>query len=270
MSGKIKIGVAGASGRMGQMLIKSLILDDRFLLAGVLENSGHDWLGLDVGEMTGGKSFGLSVSDDPLEVFSKIQAFIDFTTPSASTRYAHFAAQARCVHVIGTTGFSEKHFQKLSAAARHAVLIRAGNMSLGVNLLSQLAEKVAKALDEDFDVEILETHHRMKVDAPSGTALMLGEAVASGRGKELSKIADRGRDGITGPRKRGDIGFSVARGGDVVGEHDIVFAAPGERIVLRHIATDRNIFVRGALTAAIWGQNQKPGEYDMRDVLGLD
>ena len=249
MSGKIKIGVAGASGRMGQMLIKSLILDDRFLLAGVLENSGHDWLGLDVGEMTGGKSFGLSVSDDPLEVFSKIQAFIDFTTPSASTRYAHFAAQARCVHVIGTTGFSEKHFQKLSAAARHAVLIRAGNMSLGVNLLSQLAEKVAKALDEDFDVEILETHHRMKVDAPSGTALMLGEAVASGRGKELSKIADRGRDGITGPRKRGDIGFSVARGGDVVGEHDIVFAAPGERIVLRHIATDRNIFVRGALTA---------------------
>ena len=132
---------------------------------------------LDVGEMTGGKSFGLSVSDDPLEVFSKIQAFIDFTTPSASTRYAHFAAQARCVHVIGTTGFSEKHFQKLSAAARHAVLIRAGNMSLGVNLLSQLAEKVAKALDEDFDVEILETHHRMKVDAPSGTALMLGEAV---------------------------------------------------------------------------------------------
>ena len=133
-----------------------------------------------------------------------------------------------------------------------------------------MAEKVGKALDEDFDVEILETHHRMKVDAPSGTALMLGEAVAAGRGKQLSKIADRGRDGITGPSKRGDIGFSVVRGGDVVGEHDIVFAAPGERIVLRHIATDRNIFVRGALTAAIWGQNLKPGEYDMRDVLGLD
>ena len=270
MSMKIKIGVAGASGRMGQMLIKSLVHDERFSLVGLLESSGHEWIGSDVGKMMGVKSLGILVSDDPLEVFSKIQAFIDFTTPSASVTYANFAAQARCVHVIGTTGFSEEHLKKLSAAARHAVIIRSGNMSLGVNLLSQLANKVAKALDEDFDVEISETHHRMKVDSPSGTALMLGEAVATGRGKELKTISDRGRDGITGPRKRGDIGFSVVRGGDVVGEHDIMFAAAGERIILRHLATDRNIFVRGALTAAIWGQKNKPGEYDMLDVLGLE
>jgi 4-hydroxy-tetrahydrodipicolinate reductase len=164
---------------------------------------------------------------------------------------------------------NEGHLAILKEAAKDAILIRAGNMSLGVNLLTLLTKKVAAALDEDFDIEIVESHHKRKVDAPSGTALMLGEAAAEGRKVLLSNVADRGRDGITGERKRGDIGFHAIRGGDVVGEHDVIFAADGERIILRHLATDRQIFVRGALRAAIWGQGKKSGEYNMMDVLGL-
>ena len=173
------------------------------------------------------------------------------------------------MHVIGTTGLGEDDIAKLSAAARHATIIRAGNMSLGVNLLVQLTRKVAAALDEDFDIEIVESHHRHKVDAPSGTALMLGEAAADGRGVDLADVRDSGRDGITGARKRGDIGFAALRGGDVVGEHDVIFAGDGERVVLRHLATDRGIFARGALKAALWGQGRGPGAFDMLDVLGL-
>jgi 4-hydroxy-tetrahydrodipicolinate reductase len=173
------------------------------------------------------------------------------------------------VHVIGTTGLEAAHLEKIAAAARHAVIVRAGNMSLGVNLLARLTQKVAAALDADWDVEIVEAHHRMKVDAPSGTALMLGAAAAAGRGVSLEEAKVSGRDGITGARERGTIGFSAIRGGDVVGEHDVIFAGEGERIVLRHLATDRAIFARGALRAAVWGQGQKPGEYDMMDVLGI-
>jgi len=269
MSETLSIAITGASGRMGQMLIKNILKDRRFEICGVTEHPGHEWIGSDIGEMMGGGGLGLTVSADPLEVFAKARAVIDFTSPSASIIHANLAAQARCVHVIGTTGFSKEQIEKLTVASRHAVIVRAGNMSLGVNLLVQLTKKVSKALDEDFDIEVIESHHRMKVDAPSGTALMLGEAAADGRGKKLSKISDRGRDGITGPRKRGDIGFTAIRGGDVVGEHDVIFAAAGERVTLRHVATDRSIFVRGALKAAIWGQSQKPGEYDMLDVLNL-
>ena len=168
-----------------------------------------------------------------------------------------------------TTGLSGTDLAAINAAARHAVIIRAGNMSLGVNLLTQLTKKVAAALDADFDIEIVEAHHNKKVDAPSGTALMLGEAAAEGRGVALDEVSDRGRDGITGARKRGDIGFTAIRGGDIVGEHDVIFAAAGERIILRHVATDRAVFARGALKAALWGQKKAPGEYDMVDVLGL-
>jgi 4-hydroxy-tetrahydrodipicolinate reductase len=179
------------------------------------------------------------------------------------------AAQARAVHVIGTTGLEPEHLRAISMAAHHAVIVRAGNMSLGVNLLVRMTRLVAEALDADWDIEVVEAHHRMKVDAPSGTALMLGEAAAAGRGVALDTVRDAGRDGITGARTRGDIGFASVRGGDVVGEHDVIFAGEGERIVLRHVATDRAIFARGALRAALWGQSQKPGDYDMMDVLGL-
>jgi 4-hydroxy-tetrahydrodipicolinate reductase len=217
----------------------------------------------------GGTAVGVVVSDDPLETFLHAQAVIDFTAPAATVEFAAIAAQARIVHVIGTTGMPDADLAKVAAAARHATVVRAGNMSLGVNLLVQLTKQVAAALDEDFDIEIIEAHHNKKVDAPSGTALMLGEAAAEGRGVSLEAASDRGRDGITGARKQGDIGFSAIRGGDIVGEHDVLFAAAGERIVLRHLATDRAIFARGAVKAALWGQGQKPGEYDMMDVLGL-
>lgn len=269
MTETVPITVVGASGRMGRMLIAAVQEDPRTELAGVTERPGHDWVGMDIGEALGGAPVGVTVEADPLEAFARSRAVLDFTAPAATVAHAALAAQARCVHVIGTTGLSEEDLPKLSAAARHAVLVRAGNMSLGVNLLTALAKKVAEALDDGFDVEIVEMHHNRKVDAPSGTALMLGEAVAAGRGVSLADVADRGRDGQTGARRRGDIGFAALRGGDVVGEHDVIFAGPGERIVLRHVATDRMLFARGAVKAALWGQDRKPGEYDMMDVLGL-
>ena len=269
MTDKARIAVTGASGRMGRMLIDAVLKSDRAELVGVTERAGHDWAGRDLGRCLGGAEIGLAVSDDPLEVFAHAHAVIDFTTPAATVEHAGLAAQARLVHVIGTTGLEPDDLARIAAAARHAVVVRAGNMSLGVNLLVQLTRKVAAALDEDFDIEVVEAHHRMKVDAPSGTALMLGEAAAEGRGVALESAADRGRDGITGPRRRGAIGFHAIRGGDVVGEHDVIFAADGERVVLRHLATDRGIFARGALRAALWGLDKKPGEYTMIDVLGL-
>ena len=263
------IVVTGASGRMGQMLIRTVLDSGRARLVAALERAGHDWIGRDVGTAMGGAEIGVTVTDDPLEAFSGAHAVIDFTAPAATVEFAGIAAQARCVHVIGTTGLTDDDLKQIEAAARHAVIVRAGNMSLGVNLLVQLTRKVAEALDEDYDIEVIEAHHNQKVDAPSGTALMLGEAAAHGRGVDLSAMSDRGRDGITGKRERGHIGFSALRGGDIVGEHDVMFAATGERIILRHVATDRTVFARGALKAALWGQGRKPGEYDMLDVLGL-
>jgi 4-hydroxy-tetrahydrodipicolinate reductase len=263
------IVVTGASGRMGRMLVRTVLESGKARLAACVERAGHDWIGQDVGVAMGGAELGVRVTDDPVEAFVDAQAVIDFTAPAATVEFAGLAAQARAVHVIGTTGLSETDLEKIAPAARHAVIVRAGNMSLGVNLLVQLTRRVAAALDEDFDIEIVEAHHGRKVDAPSGTALMLGEAAAAGRGVDLAKVSDRGRDGMTGARERGHIGFSAIRGGDVVGEHDVIFAGPGERVVLRHLATDRAIFARGALRAALWGQDKKPGQYDMIDVLGL-
>ncbi|UWQ91212.1 4-hydroxy-tetrahydrodipicolinate reductase [Aliisedimentitalea scapharcae] len=269
MTHKPGIVITGASGRMGQMLIKTVMESDKATLVGAVERPGHDWVGRDVGEAMGGAAIGVIATDDALEAFSQAQAVIDFTAPQATLEFAALAAQARCVHVIGTTGMSDAEIAALEPASRHAVIVRAGNMSLGVNLLVQLTKKVAAALDEDFDIEVIEAHHHHKVDAPSGTALMLGEAAAEGRGVALNDVSDRGRDGITGARNRGDIGFTAIRGGDIVGEHDVLFAAAGERIILRHMATDRAIFARGALKAALWGQDKTPGAYDMVDVLGL-
>jgi 4-hydroxy-tetrahydrodipicolinate reductase len=263
------ITITGTSGRMGQMLVKMVQESGKVRLVGAVERTGHAWVGRDLGEAMGGAANSVIVTDDPLEAFARSQAVIDFTTPAATVEFAALAAQARAVHVIGTTGLEDSHLASLKAAARHAVIIRAGNMSLGVNLLTRLTQKVAAALDADWDIEIVEAHHRRKVDAPSGTALMLGQAAAEGRGITLAGHKDSGRDGMTGARKPGNIGFAAVRGGDIVGEHDVIFAADGERIVLRHIATDRAIFARGALKAALWGQDKVPGEYDMMDVLGL-
>ncbi|CAN1559681.1 DapB Dihydrodipicolinate reductase [Paracoccaceae bacterium] len=261
--------VTGASGRMGQTLIRLVQGSDKLRLAACVERAGHAWIGRDVGEAMGGAPVGVTVTDDPLEAFARAQAVVDFTSPAATVEFAALAAQARAVHVIGTTGLEAEHLAKIEAASRHAVIVRAGNMSLGVNLLVRMTQKVAAALGDDWDIEIVEAHHRMKVDAPSGTALMLGEAAAEGRGVRLEDAKVSGRDGITGARERGTIGFSAIRGGDIVGEHDVIFAGEGERIILRHMATDRSIFARGALRAALWGQGKKPGHYDMMDVLGI-
>lgn len=263
------IVVTGASGRMGQMLIRTITEDPRAHLVGAVERPGHPWLGRDLGEAMGGAASGVIVTADALEAFAPAQAVIDFTAPAATIEFARLAAQARLVHVIGTTGMSDADIAALEPCGRHAVIVRAGNMSLGVNLLTQLTRQVAAALDDDFDIEIIESHHNQKVDAPSGTALMLGEAAAEGRNVSLNAVSDRARDGITGKRTRGHIGFHAIRGGDIVGEHDVLFAATGERITLRHVASDRAVFARGALKAALWGQGRAPGEYDMLDVLGL-
>ena len=263
------IVVTGASGAMGQILVRLIATSDRARLVGCIEREGHPWVGRDIGAAMGGADLGVIVTDDPLHAFATAQAVVDFTAPAATVAFAALAAQARLVHVVGTTGLDAEAQRRLDLAAHHAVIVQAGNMSLGVNLLTRLTQKVAAALDEDWDIEVVEAHHRRKVDAPSGTALMLGQAAADGRDVTLEAARVSGRDGVTGPRARGTIGFSAIRGGDIVGEHDVIFAGEGERVVLRHIATDRSVFARGALRAALWGQDRKPGRYDMMDVLGL-
>ncbi len=269
MMDKPGVVVMGCAGRMGAMLTDVLAESDELALVGALERPGHDWVGQDLGVARGGAPIGVVVGDDPVEAIARAQVILDFTSPAVTVANAALAAQARCVHVIGTTGMDEADIEKLDAAARHAVIVRAGNMSLGVNLLLDLTQKIAAALGPDFDIEISEAHHHHKVDAPSGTALMLGEAAAAGRGVALGEVRDSGRDGIIGARKRGDIGFHALRGGDIVGEHEVLFAGMGERIKISHIATDRRLFARGALQAAIWGLDQKPGHYSMADVLDL-
>ncbi|WP_299964935.1 4-hydroxy-tetrahydrodipicolinate reductase [uncultured Roseobacter sp.] len=269
MSAPMKIVVTGVSGRMGRMLVETIGTSDRVTLSGAVERAGHGWIGRDLGEVLGREGDGVLVTDDITAALQEADAVIDFTAPLATIATAQAAADAGVAHVIGTTGMSDDEIAQLAKPAAHTVIVRAGNMSLGVNLLVQLTRQVAAALDEDYDIEVIEAHHNRKVDVPSGTALMLGEAAAAGRGVELADVSDRARDGITGARSRGQIGFAAIRGGDIVGEHDVMFAADGERIVLRHVASDRSVFARGAIKAALWSAGRAPGAYDMLDVLGL-
>jgi 4-hydroxy-tetrahydrodipicolinate reductase len=267
---KMKLVVAGASGRMGKALIAAIHASRNAEVYAALERKGATAIGEDAGELAGIGRIGVAVSDDPLAAIAKADGIIDFTSPAASVELAGYAAQARIVHVIGTTGCSDADEAAFHAAARHATIVKSGNMSLGVNLLSVLVEQAAAALDDDdFDIEVLEMHHRHKVDAPSGTALLLGEAAAKGRKANLAEKSVRVRDGHTGERKSGSIGFATLRGGTVVGEHSVIFAGEGERIVLSHIAQDRANFATGALKAALWARGGKPGYFSMRDVLGL-
>ena len=263
------IGIVGCAGRMGRMLIGEVLAADGCRLIGAIERAGSDAVGRDAATLAGRKAIGVSVGDDPLALFATAQAVIDFTSPDATAGFAELAAQDKVVHVIGTTGFGREHEAAIERAARHTPIIRAANMSLGVNLLVDLVRQVTAALDERFDIEIVEMHHRHKKDAPSGTALALGEAAAAGRDVALAKAAVRSRDGLTGERTPGTIGFAALRGGDVVGEHSVVFAGPGERVELTHKAASREIFARGAVRAAQWGHGQPPGLYGMREVLGL-
>ena len=269
MTRHIKIGVLGVSGRMGQTLLQSILNNERLVLCGVTEKPGHAWEEQKLSKVFPEYSGDLVIKTDPNKAFFNADVAIDFTSPASSVAMAKFAAELGIVHVVGTTGLSQDNLEIFAECSKKTPIIHAGNMSLGINLLAKLTERIASALDEDFDIEIIEAHHRYKIDAPSGTALMLGEAAARGRGKRLNEIEDRGRDGHTGERKRGNIGFSAIRGGNIVGEHDVMFSADGERIILSHIATDRTIYARGAIKAALWGVGKSPGLYDMCDVLGL-
>ena len=266
---ELRLVVVGAAGRMGRMLIKTISETAGVRLSGAIERSGSEVLGQDAGLLAGVGTLDVPVTDDALAAFVAADGVLDFTTPAATIAFAGLAAQARIVHVVGTTGLDEADLVRLEAASRHAVIVRSGNMSLGVNLLAALVERVARTLGAEFDIEVVEMHHRMKVDAPSGTALMLGEAAAKGRGITLKDHADRGRDGITGARHAGDIGFASLRGGTVIGEHSVIFAGAGERIELTHKAEDRSLFAHGALRAALWGHGKKPGLYSMADVLDI-
>ena len=264
-----RIAVLGAAGRMGRELIRTVQATQGCVLAGGADAPQCAEIGADLGTLAGLEPLGLTLTDEASELITRSDAIIDFTSPKATVAFAAKAAQSELVHVIGTTGFSDGDEKAIAAAAKSATIIKAGNMSLGVNLLTAITQKVAEALDADYDIEIAEMHHNKKVDAPSGTALMLGSAAARGRNVDLKAVSVRSRDGHTGPRKRGDIGFATLRGGSVVGEHTVIFAGEGERIEIAHKAADRSIFARGAVKAALWGQGKGPGLFTMTDVLGL-
>ena len=266
----MRLVVVGAAGRMGRMLIKAVHETPGCTLAAAIGRPGSPAIGQDAAVLAGLPPAGVPVTDEALPAFVDADGVLDFSTPEATVEFAGLCAQARITHIIGTTGLEPQHLAKLEASARHAPIIRSGNMGLGVNLLAAMVRKVAATLGTDWDIEILEMHHRMKVDAPSGTAVLLGEAAAQGRGIDLAQSRVAVRDGQTGARPPGTIGFASLRGGTVIGEHKVIFAGAGERIELAHVAEDRGLFARGAVKAALWGRGRKPGLYSMADVLGLE
>jgi 4-hydroxy-tetrahydrodipicolinate reductase len=266
---EMRLIVAGAGGRMGRTLVKAIAESKQFKLAGALEDARSPLIGWDAGTLAGLGENGVKLVGDAAQVIGGADGIVDFTIPQATLELAAIAAAAGKVHIIGTTGTSAADDAKIAEAAKRAVIVKSGNMSLGVNLLAALTKRVARTLDAAFDIEILEMHHNQKVDAPSGTALMLGRAAAEGRGIDLDRNSVRSRDGNTGARHAGDIGFANLRGGNVVGEHTVMFVGPAERIELVHKAQDRMLFASGALHAALWARKQKPGLYSMMDVLDL-
>jgi 4-hydroxy-tetrahydrodipicolinate reductase len=265
----MKLVVVGAGGRMGRTLVRIVSETAGAVVHAAIERPDSPLIGEDAGMLAGIGEIGVPLTSDTLAAVVGADGILDFTAPAATLGFAELAAQARIVHVIGTTGCSAEDEAAIDAAARHAVVVKSGNMSVGVNLLALLVERAARALGPDFDIEILEMHHRHKVDAPSGTALLLGEAAARGRDIKLDDYAVRSRDGYTGPRPQGAIGFATLRGGSVVGDHTVYLAGAGERLELRHVAEDRAQFAKGAVRAALWARGRKPGRYDMADVLGL-
>jgi 4-hydroxy-tetrahydrodipicolinate reductase len=269
LGGKMRIGVIGCAGRMGRANLREVLGTTGAALAGGVERPGHAALGQDLGILAGMDPMGLFASDDVSGLIAAAQAVIEFSSPEATLANAALCAGRGCAHVIGTTGLNDDQERELRRLATRTAIVWAPNMSVGVNLLLGLVEQVARTLDPGFDIEILEMHHRQKVDAPSGTALALGRAAARGRGVELAQVAARARDGITGARPTGEIGFAVLRGGDVVGDHRVLFAGLGERLELAHVASDRRIYSAGAVRAALWAAAQPPGLYGMGDVLGL-
>src|SRR5690606_18076350 len=265
-----RVAIAGAGGRMGMANVRAVSAAEGIAVAAAFDRIGAPAIGRDAGENAGIEPLGVAIVDHPEAALAAAPAIIDFTTPAASVALAQKAAERGLVHVIGTTGFSADDEAAIKQAARAgARIVKAGNFSLGVNLLVGLVKRAAAELP-GFDVEILEMHHNRKVDAPSGTALMLGEAAAAGRNVALTDVAVRVRDGHTAARAPGSIGFATLRGGNVIGEHTVIFAGPAERVELRHVADDRTLFAAGAVRAALWARDQRPGLYSMADVLGFN
>ena len=265
----LNVAMLGASGRMGRTIVPLIAASDDLRLSGALAAVQDASIGHDAGVIAGGAALAVAVSSDPGRALEGADVAIDFTLPAASLVNARECLARKVPLVIGTTGHDELARAEIEKIAELLPVVMAPNMSLGVNLLFKLVELGARALDADYDVEIVEAHHRHKVDAPSGTALGLGRAVAKGRGTALEKVADYARHGTTGPRRRGAVGFAVVRGGDIVGDHRVIFAGPGEQVELAHHAQDRSGFARGALVAARWVVGRPPGLYSMMDVLGL-
>ncbi|UTW59085.1 4-hydroxy-tetrahydrodipicolinate reductase [Kordiimonas sp. SCSIO 12603] len=257
----LKVGIIGGLGRMGQAIAAVLIGNKEAEITAVSEMASHSKIGTEV--------YGVTLSDNTASVFASSDVVIDFTPPGNTAKHAKMAADTGVAFVVGTTGLTEEDHAALDAAGEKAVIIQAGNYSLGVNLLMGLTRQAAAKLGTDWDIEVVEMHHKHKVDAPSGTALMLGEAAAEGRGKPLSDLRADVRDGMTGEREEGSIGFATLRGGSVIGEHDVIFASGSERITLSHKAENRTLFADGAVRAALWTKGQNYGRYSMMDVLGL-
>ena len=265
----MKIGIPGAAGRMGQALARQVEATEGCTLVAATEVPDHPALGRDCGALAGIEPLDVAVSNDPQAMFRAADAVLDFTLPSATAGHAALAAAEGTILVVGTTGIGEAEQAALKEAAAQTAVVQAPNMSLAVNLLMRLTEQVAGLLDADYDIEIVEMHHRHKIDAPSGTALGLGRAAARARGVSFDEVAARGRDGVTGARPRGEIGFAALRGGDVIGEHSVIFAADGERLELTCRSANRQTYARGALQAARWAEGRGPGLYTMANVLGL-
>lgn len=268
-SSKLRIAVVGASGRMGRSVLAAVSESSNASIVGAVEQSGSSSIGMDSGMLAGTPDNGILVTDDLQAAFQDADAVIDFTIPKATLLFSEQIRNSAAAHIIGTTGFTTDEQSELEEHAAHTAIVKSGNMSLGVNILAALVQKTAAALDDSFDIEVVEMHHQNKIDAPSGTALLLGDAAAEGRNIDLESHSVRSRDGITGARKTGDIGFATLRGGSVIGEHSVIFAGPGERIEISHKAEDRSLFAAGALKAAHWAKNKTPGLYSMNDVLGL-
>ena len=264
-----KIGIIGCGGRMGRMLVAEIVASEGCVLAGGCAKPGTGYINQDIGELAGVGRRGISVGDNTEKLIRDSDVVIEFTTPAATATHAAQAAGLGKAMVIGTTGLSTEEGDAVRQASRRIPIVWAPNMSLGINLLLGLVEDVARRLGPEWDVEIMEMHHRGKVDAPSGTALALGRAVATARGAAFEAVQQRGRDGMTGPRRSGDIGFAALRGGDAVGDHHVVFAGAGERLELIHRATSRSIYAKGAVQAALWATGRPPGLYGLKEVLGL-
>jgi len=266
----MKIGITGIRGRMASTLALEIVNNNLFDISGALVREGYDEVGEDIGEFLGlDKKTNSLITDNVEKLFEESDAVIDFSSPELTMRCAEMASRKGKILISGTTGLSDEDRDKLEMLANNCVIIHSNNMSIGVNLLLNLVEETASLLREDFDTEVLEMHHRNKKDAPSGTALMLGKAIARGRNLNFGEVSRKVRDGVVGPRETNEIGFAVLRGGDVVGEHTVIFAGAGERIELSHKATSRLIFVNGAIRAAIWASGKKKGFYTMQDVLKI-